>query len=85
MYGGPWHYKLAVRKIGHLNIKTNMFNFEARVMIGCLANTLDSQPIRMRASMSNIFVFMLRRPIFLTASIVLTVINEILSDPRTKI
>ena len=62
--------KLAVRKVGHLNIKTKMFDFEARVLIGCLANTLASQPIRTRASMSNIFVFMLRWPIFLTANIV---------------
>ena len=25
---------LAVRKVGHLNIKTKMFDFEARVLIG---------------------------------------------------
>ena len=61
---------LAVRKVGHLNIKTKMFDFEARVLIGWLANTLASQPIRTHASMSNTFIFMLRWPIFLTASTV---------------
>ena len=44
---------LAVRKVGHLNI-TKMFDFEALVMIGWLANTLASQPIRTRASKSHI-------------------------------
>ena len=61
---------LAVRKVGHLIIKTKMFDFEARVLIGWLANTLASQPIRTHASMSNTFIFMLRWPTFLTASIV---------------
>ena len=28
---------LAVRKVGHLKIKTKMFDFEARVLIGRLA------------------------------------------------
>ena len=66
-------YILAVRKLGHLkvNIKTKMFDFEAR--IGWLANTLASQLIRTRAlsssSKSKIIVFMLRWPTFLTASI----------------
>ena len=46
-----------------------MFDFEARVVIGWLVNTLESQPMRTRASMSNIFAFMLRWPTFLTASI----------------
>ena len=31
---------LAVRKAGHLNIKTKMLDFEVRVLIGWLANTL---------------------------------------------
>ena len=35
-----FQYILAVRKAGHLNIKTKMFNYEARVLIGWLANTL---------------------------------------------
>ena len=60
---------LAVRKVGHLNIKINVFDFEACVLISWLENTLANEPIRTRASMSNIFVFMLRWPIFLTASI----------------
>ena len=68
----PTENILAVRKKGNLNIKTKMFDFEVRVLIGWLANTLDSQPIRTRTSKSNIFVFMLRWPIFLTASIVLS-------------
>ena len=29
---------------------TKMFDFEARVLIGWLANTLDTQPIRTRTS-----------------------------------
>ena len=49
---------LAVKKVGHLNIKTKMFDFEARVLIGWLVNILTSQPIRTRTSKSNIFVFM---------------------------
>ena len=67
---------LAVRKVGHLNIKTKLFDFEARVLIGWLANILASQPIRTRASKSNIFVFMLRWPTFLTASIGISVSVE---------
>ena len=59
---------LAVRKVGHLNIKTKMFDFETRILIGWLARVF-SQPIRTRASKSNIFVFMLRWPTFVTASI----------------
>ena len=47
-----------------------MFDFEARVLIGWLANNLASQPMRTRASKLNIFVFMLRWPTFRTASIV---------------
>ena len=54
---------LAVRKVGHLNIKTKMFDFEAHVLIGWLANALASQPIRMHVSRSNTLVFMLRWPI----------------------
>ena len=65
---------LAVRKVGHLNIKTKMFDFEARVLIGWLANILARQPIRTHASTSKIF-FMLRWPTFLTASIgILTIL-----------
>ena len=52
-----------------------MFDFEARVLIDWLANTLSSQPIRTCASISSIFVFgvecgvfMLMWPIFLSAS-----------------
>ena len=60
---------LAVRKIGHLNIKSKMFDFEARVLIGLLANTVTCQPIRTRASKSNDFVLVLRWPTFLAASI----------------
>ena len=60
---------LAVRKTGHLNIKTKMFDFEARVLIGSL-RVFASQPMRTRASKSNNFVFMSRWPAFLTASIV---------------
>ena len=60
---------LAVRKVGHLNIKTIMFNFEAHILICWLERVFASQPIRTRASKSNIFVFMLRWPTFLTASI----------------
>ena len=58
---------LTARKVGHLNMKTNMFEFEAR--IGWLARVFVSQPIRKRTSKSNIFAFMLRWPTFLTASI----------------
>ena len=46
-----------------------LFDIEACGLIGWSANTLASQPIRTRASKSDIFVFMLRWPIFLTASI----------------
>ena len=64
---------LAVRKvhlnIGHLNIKTKIFDFEVRVLIGWLARVFASQPIRMRASKLDIFVLLLRWPTFLTASI----------------
>ena len=60
---------LAVRHAGHLNIKTKMFHFKARVLIGWLANILASQPIKTRASKLNVFVFMLRLPASLTASI----------------
>ena len=41
---------LAVTKVGHLNIKTKIFNFEASALIGWLVNILVSQPIRTRAS-----------------------------------
>ena len=34
---------LAVRKAGHLNINAKIFDFEARVLIGWLANTLANQ------------------------------------------
>ena len=46
-----------------------MLDFEARVLIGWLARVFANQPIRTRASKSSIFVFMLRWPTFLTASI----------------
>ena len=46
-----------------------MFDFEVSVLIGWLANNLANQPIRTRASKSNIFVFMLRWPNLLTTSI----------------
>ena len=58
-----------------------MFDFEARVPIGWLANTLASQPIRTRASKLNIFVFVLRWPTFLTAS---TVVSHIYAYDRAK-
>ena len=58
---------LAVKKVGHLSIKTKIFNF---VLIGWLANTIACSPIRMRALKSNIFVFMLTWPTFFTAGIV---------------
>ena len=69
---------LAVRKVGHLNIKINVFDFEARVLIGWLENTLVNEPTRTRASMSNIF--MLRWPIFLTASIVTNIGDDECQD-----
>ena len=53
------------KKLKNIKLKAKMFEF------GWLVNTLASQPIRTRASRSNIFVFMLRWPTFLTASIVL--------------
>ena len=53
-------YILAVRNAGHLNIKTKVFDFKARVLIGWLTNTLVIQPFRTRTSKTNIFVFMLR-------------------------
>ena len=34
---------LAARKVGHLIIKTKMFNFEACVLIGWLTNTLANE------------------------------------------
>ena len=43
------YYIFAVRKVGHLNIKTMLY-FEARVLIGWLANTIASQPIKTHAS-----------------------------------
>ena len=61
---------LAVRKVGHLNIKTKLFDFEARVMIGWPARVFASQPIKTRALKSNLFAFMLRWTTFLTASII---------------
>ena len=74
MTGGN-NYILVVRKVGHLDIKTKMSDFQASVLIGWLTNTLASQPTRTRTcgsiSESNIFVFILRWPTFLTASIVL--------------
>ena len=54
-----------------------MFDLEARVLIGWLANTLASQPIKARASKSNIIVFILRWPNFLTASIDTVVSNAL--------
>ena len=38
---------LAVKKVGHLNIKTKMFYFEAHVLSVWLSRVLASQPIRM--------------------------------------
>ena len=61
---------LAVRRTGHLNIKTKMSNFETRVLIGWRFRVFDSQQIRTCASKSNIFVFTLRWPDFFRASIV---------------
>ena len=52
------------------NIITKMFDFDARILIGCQAYTLASHPIRTCASKSDIAVFMLRWPTFLMASIV---------------
>ena len=48
---------LAVRKVGHLiNIKSIMLDFEARALIGWLADNLASQPMRTHAIKSSIFV-----------------------------
>ena len=47
---------IAVRKVGHLNIKTKIFDFDERVLIGWQARLFDNKPIRTRASKSNIFV-----------------------------
>ena len=47
---------LAVRKAGHLNIKTKIFDFVTRVLIGWLANTLASQPIRAKHFYFNVEV-----------------------------
>ena len=44
---------LVVRKVGHRTVKTKMVDFEVCVLIGWLANTLASQPIRTCASKSN--------------------------------
>ena len=49
---------LAVKMVGHLNIKTKVFDSEARVLIGWLVNILTNQPFRTRVSKSNIFAFM---------------------------
>ena len=46
-------------------VKTKMFDFEARVFIGWLANTVANQPIKTPA----FFVFMLRWPAFFMANI----------------
>ena len=62
-------YILAVRKAGYLNIKTKMFDIEARVLVGWQATVFASQLIRTRGSKLNIFIFMLRWPAFLTAII----------------
>ena len=76
-----------VRKIGQLNIKTKMLDFEARVLIGWLARVFASQPINTRASRSNICDFMLRWPIFLTASIDMLSAHYNMTNehPNTKI
>ena len=50
-------YILAVRKVGHHNIKAKIFDFEARVLIGWLARVSASQSIRRRASKSNNFFY----------------------------
>ena len=34
-------YILTLRKVGHFNIKTKMFDFEAHVLIGWQANSLN--------------------------------------------
>ena len=34
---------LVVRKVGHLNIKTKMFDFEVRVLIGWLTQSIGNQ------------------------------------------
>ena len=53
---------LAVRKVSYLNkIKTKMFDFEARVLIGWLAKVFASQPMKTLASKSNTFVLILLR------------------------
>ena len=68
---------LAVRKAGHFDIKTKIFDFEMRGLIGWRSQTrvFASQPIRTCASKSNIFVFMLRWPAFLTASILIVILQ----------
>ena len=73
-YTNGFHFSitiLAVRKVSHLHTKTKMFDFEPQVLIGWLANTPVSQPIKTHASKSNIFVLMLRWPTFLAASILI--------------
>ena len=59
----------AVKKVGHLNIKTKMFDFEAHFLTGGLARVFVSQPITTRASKLNIFVFKLRLTIIKVAKI----------------
>ena len=49
---------LAARKVGHLNIKTKMFDFEAHILIGWLANTLTSHSQSKRALQSQTFLFL---------------------------
>ena len=45
--------------IDNLNIKTKMFDFEERVLIGWLANIVIESAIQDRTPKFNIFVFML--------------------------
>ena len=77
-----------IRKVGRLNynIKTKIFDFEARDLIGWLANTLASQPIRTYASKSNIFVFILslRWRTFFTA-IIYSRAHKLFGHPRVFI
>ena len=57
-----------------------MFDFKARVIIGWLARVFVSQPIRTHASKLNIFVFMIRWPTFLAASIVIIPLGKLDAD-----
>ena len=60
---------LAERKAGHLNIKTKMLNFEARVLIGWLSESVRLTANHNACLKVKHFAFMLSWPVFLTASI----------------